>query len=70
MNRENWKTEAREFYLKQNGYGYYWPCLKVKSQGPHGPCFCEINIRDSGPFKTEAGAVKYINKIIAKYYSK
>ena len=53
----------RRYYIRQGrdpftGKPIYWPCLDIKNY----PCI----IRDSNPFKTYKGAVRYINKYLKK----
>ncbi len=65
MNYEkpDWKTEREEYSIRQNGLGSYWPLLQVKTT--HGQ-WCPIIIRDSNPFKTLGGAIRFVEKVRAR----
>ena len=54
-----WVTDNAAYYITQNGLGSYWPGYIVKAT-----CggWCPIVIRDSNPFKTLDGAIRFINK--------
>ena len=57
--QENWNAETRRYYCIQNDFGQWWPMLKVKALSGG---WCQIYIRDSNPFKTLSGAIRYIEK--------
>jgi hypothetical protein len=60
----SWVMPNQAYYISKNGLGSYWPKYIVKAT-----CggWCPIIIRDSNPFKTLAGAVKFIEKCRNRY---
>ena len=56
---QNWITDTSAYYITKNGLGSFWPRYVVKAT-----CggWCLIIIRDSNPFKTLKGAIRYIEK--------
>lgn len=61
----DWQTETTVFYLTKNGFGHYWP--KYAAKASHSSGWCPIYIRDSNPFKTLAGAIRYIEAYRKKW---
>jgi hypothetical protein len=59
-----WETERTRYYICQNGFGHYWPMMEAKTT--YGDQWCQIIIRDSDPFKTLGGAVRFVEKIRAR----
>jgi hypothetical protein len=61
---ENWISENSAYYITENYLGSFWPRYVVKAT-----CggWCPINIRDSNPFKTLKGAIRYIEKHKERY---
>ncbi len=59
-----WVKENQAYYISKNGLGSYWPKYIVKAA-----CggWCPIIIRDSNPFKTIEGAIRFINKHKSRY---
>ena len=62
-----WITENSAYYITMNGLGSFWPRYVVKAT-----CggWCPINIRDSNPFKTLKGAIRFIEKHKERYKAK
>lgn len=60
----NWITDKAAYYISKNGLGHYWPRYIVKAT--YGG-WCPIIIRDSNPFKTLSGAIKFIEKHRNRY---
>ena len=61
----DWQTETSIFYLTKNGLGMYWPKYAVKPQ--YGSGWCQVYIRDSNPFKTLNGAIRYVESYRKKW---
>jgi hypothetical protein len=61
---ECWRSEKRYYSLCRNGFGHWWPHLKVK--GNYGGGWMDITIRDSNPFKTLKGAIAFVEKYIER----
>jgi len=61
---QDWITETSAYYITKNGLGSLWPRYVVKSR-----CggWCEFHIRDSNPFKTLKGAIRFIEKHQQRY---
>ena len=60
----NWITESEAYYITVNGLGSFWPRYVVKAT--YGG-WCPISIRDSNPFKTLKGAIRFIEKHRERY---
>jgi len=56
--QENWTEGNQRFYCSQNGHGHWWPCMEMK--GTEGGSWYPIIIRNSTPFKTLKGAIKFV----------
>ena len=61
----DWQTDTTLFYLTKNGLGMYWPKYAAKPQ--HGCGWCQVYIRDSNPFKTLKGAIRYVENYRKKW---
>jgi hypothetical protein len=62
---ECWKSAHRQYSLRANSFGQWWPTLETKPDYP-GSGWGNIIIRDSSPFKTLKGAIAFVEKYIAK----
>lgn len=61
--KPEWNEEGRRFECVQNGFGHWWPKMATRTNG----CgWYELIIRDSKPFKTLAGAIKFVEKTKAR----
>jgi hypothetical protein len=56
---KDWISPTKRYSLTQNTFGQWWPKLKVLAGNNQ---WCDINIRDSNPFKTFSGACRFIAK--------
>jgi hypothetical protein len=54
---------SRRYSLSKNGLGQWWPELEVRVEGDR---WCRIIIRDSNPFKSLSGAIRFVEKFIAR----
>ena len=54
-----WNREDRKFECVQNGLGQWWP--KMRARAKNGSWY-EIIIRDTDPFKTLIGAIRFIER--------
>ena len=56
---QNWISDTSAYYITKNGLGSFCPRYVVKAT-----CggWCPINIRNSHPFKTLNGAIRFIEK--------
>lgn len=63
----NWQFEKYYFELHQNGFGHYWPIMFTRNNQTNQHLY-PIYIKDSDPFKTLKGAIKYVNVYIQNKY--
>lgn len=61
---ENWISENSAYYITKNGFGSFWPQFVVKATSGG---WCPFIIRDSNPFKTLKGAIRFIEKHKERY---
>jgi hypothetical protein len=61
-----WEGEdgPRKYSLRKNGYGHWWPVMEVR-HSVHASWY-PTTIRNSNPFKTFSGGVRYVEKYVAK----
>jgi hypothetical protein len=59
-----WETTdgRRRYFLSRNRLGRWWPGLETKTDRD----WYGIVIRDSNPFKSLSGAIRFVEKFIAK----
>jgi hypothetical protein len=65
--QHEWNTENTRYYCWQNGHGHYWADMEVL--GSSGKWF-RIILRNSNPFKTLTGAIRFIEKEKARIESR
>lgn len=65
--KPEWNTKTKRFSCVQNGFGQWWPRLRVKAQSGG---WCDIIIRNSDPFKTLNGAIKFVETTKARIEAK
>lgn len=64
----DWNTPTEKFYCAKNGLGSWWPCYMVKNaSSPDVPAsWYPVIIRNSSPFKTLKGAIRFVEATRAR----
>ena len=62
--RESWNSEKRQFRCGKNGFGQWWPVMYWGDPSKPFEHWYPVYIRDSNPFKTLSGAIKYVESYI------
>ena len=63
--KPEWNSEKTIFECVQNGFGQWWPKMATRKY-VGDPYPYEIIIRNSNPFKTLNGAIKFVEKTMAR----
>jgi hypothetical protein len=62
-----WESENRRYYCMQNGLGQWWPGMEVRTTGGS---WYPVILRDSNPFKTLKGAIRFLEQQKARIESR
>lgn len=63
--KPEWLGDKTRYYCGQNGFGHWWPVMQTNCS--NSAYWYPIIIRNSNPFKTLNGAIKFIEKVIQRH---
>lgn len=55
----DWNDERTRYYCLQNDFGQWWADMDVRADSGG---WCRIILRNSNPFKTLKGAIKFVER--------